>query len=1567
MGLGLLLTGGVREASAQGANVCDRTLQVNNAIVAASGAATCVQVTPLHLRDITTLDLSDQGLTSLLAGDFNGLVRLDSLDLSGNALASLPSGVFDELYLLKTLRLDGNLLQTLPEGIFDELFLLEELTLHENRFTSLPDGLFEEFSRFDGMQADGSQSDNSGAYPRIQRFLDRHDVSSPEEFIAALPAPYLQRFVLMYRSESPAAPHVSEDYPRVISFGGDGAMTFAWTTDPSAPAPFRQSVEFLRQNETDWTAGVIDYSGASPQIIAPASCKSCHGSFNKPMWGMWSQWSGSEHVSQPRSEEDIRSADAAMGRVMASSDPLTEPLDFSTSSFETSFRAQRFFSRGPPPSTAVAEEAGAVWAWRHAEVLYRILRGRYPDFRSFSDEVVCAAHDDLAAFAVALNQFSQPEQNLFASDADPRFPDQPGYVISPAPDLLTYTYYYHTGGSVADSIVFLLIADVLRDEPIVRRLYRSVSNSDAVVPHVTDLQKSAMLYYGPGSATAEDELIQKLRLHFGQGTAASLDAREAQSGRHYLGGVLSASFRDGLATVMRPRMCSALTGSVPGGLGVALEDGDAVLSWDAPSYDTDAVTGYRIWRGVGTADPTIHVANTALTWTDAAPEPGQYVYAVQALYDDYYLGRESPPVRFAVTTAPPQAVENLSATLGTGKVTLSWDAPSSGVEATGYQILRGPAASSLEVLVWDTSNTKTTYVDTTVTTGAGYAYSVKALTGASAGPAAAPVLVGPAAAPGVTSATTFTVMEGATAVGTLEATDADTAVGDLVWSIPSGAAGGADRAEFTLSAAGVLAFASAKDYESPDDVGGDGTYALTVQVSDGKQSGTADLSVTLSNRNEAPSANAGADQDGIEGGATVRLSGTGTDPDADDTPSYGWTQTAGTTVTLSAADAAATSFTAPSDLSAEETLRFTLRVTDAGGLYAEDEVAVTVEAAAAAPVVTSATTFTVMEGATAVGTLTATDEDTSAGELTWSLAGGADQGRFTLSAAGVLAFASAKDYESPDDVGGDGTYALTVQVSDGKQSGTADLSVTLSNRNEAPSANAGADQDGIEGGATVRLSGTGTDPDADDTPSYGWTQTAGTTVTLSAADAAATSFTAPSDLSAEETLRFTLRVTDAGGLYAEDEVAVTVEAAAAAPVVTGATTFTVMEGATAVGTLTATDEDTSAGELTWSLAGGADQGRFTLSAAGVLAFASAKDYESPDDVGGDGTYALTVQVSDGKQSGTADLSVTLSNRNEAPSANAGADQDGIEGGATVRLSGTGTDPDADDTPSYGWTQTAGTTVTLSAADAAATSFTAPSDLSAEETLRFTLRVTDAGGLYAEDEVAVTVEAAAVSRSVLTAWVEQLPERHDGTSVFTFELHFSEEMNLGYAALRDSAFQVTAGTVVNARRQSPPSNRSWHIDVEPTSDADVALVLPAGRACDVTGTICTADGRRLSNRLDLRVAGPQLPGPTAWAERVPDSHDGTTFRFRLRFSAEIDIGYVTLRDNSFDVTGGSITYVQRLARPSNRDWEITVAPDSNANVVLVLAADRACDTAGAICTAGGERLSNRLEITIRGPG
>ena len=98
----------------------------------------------------------------------------------------------------------------------------------------------------------------------------------------------------------------------------------------------------------------------------------------------------------------------------------------------------------------------------------------------------------------------------------------------------------------------------------------------------------------------------------------------------------------------------------------------------------------------------------------------------------------------------------------------------------------------------------------------------------------------------------------------------------------------------------------------------------------------------------------------------------------------------------------------------------------------------------AAPEITSSGPFSVDEGVTAVATLTADDSDTAIGDLVWSMTGGEDSGAFTLS-NGVLAFAAAKDYESPDDFDMDGTFLVTVQVSDGDNTDSAELVVNLGN------------------------------------------------------------------------------------------------------------------------------------------------------------------------------------------------------------------------------------------------------------------------------------------------------------------------------------------------------------------------------------------------------------------------------------------------------------------------------------------------------------------------------------------
>ena len=228
-----------------------------------------------------------------------------------------------------------------------------------------------------------------------------------------------------------------------------------------------------------------------------------------------------------------------------------------------------------------------------------------------------------------------------------------------------------------------------------------------------------------------------------------------------------------------------------------------------------------------------------------------------------------------------------------------------------------------------------------------------------------------------------------------------------------------------------------------------------------------------------------------------------------------------------------------------------------------------------------------------------------------------------------------------------------------------------------------------------------------------------------------------------------------------------------------------------------------------------------------------------------------------------------------------------------------------------------------------------------------------------------------AESPLTAAIHDAPESHDGQEDFTFELRFSEEPKEGFSdvTLRDHAFTVKGGTVAGARQMDGDSdtpNIRWEISVSPDSNADVTVELSATEDCGAQGAICTDDGTILSSPLEFTVKGPPL---TASFESVPTSHNGSgEFRFRIAFSEEFSLSYKTLRDDHvFTVEGGKVTGARRLVKGSNIGWEVVVEPDSNGDVTIVLPATTDCNAQGAICTGDGRPLSNRLEITVSGPG
>ncbi|MFP2906894.1 myxosortase-dependent M36 family metallopeptidase [Pyxidicoccus sp. 3LFB2] len=552
-------------------------------------------------------------------------------------------------------------------------------------------------------------------------------------------------------------------------------------------------------------------------------------------------------------------------------------------------------------------------------------------------------------------------------------------------------------------------------------------------------------------------------------------------------------------------------------------------------------------------------------------------------------------------------------------------------------------------------------------------------------------------APAVT-ASSVTVDERSTATLSATGSDADGDALTYAWTQLSGepvVLSGANTATATFSTA---------------DVSADAVLTFRVSVSDASATASQEVTVNVRNVNQAPTANAGADISASEL-QPVTLSGSASDVDGDSL-TYTWVQISGTPVALAGATTATATFTVP-ESAGNETLSFRLTVSD-GQLSTSDTVNVSVNASNHAPTVTAAP-VTVNERATA--TLTATASDVDGDTLTYA---------WTQLTGDTVVLANANTatatFTAPE-VTTDSVLTFRVTVSDGTAIATHDVAVTVRNANRAPTANAGADASADER-ALVILSGSASDADGD-ALTYAWVQTSGTAVALNGADSDTALFTAP-ETAIGETLTFRFTVSD-GQLTTSDTVSVSVSHVNLAPVVTA---FAVEADERGTATLDAFGADADGDTLTyaWTQLSGPE---VTLSGANT----STATFSTPE-VTADTEFTFRVTVSDGTATASEDVVVTVRQVNQAPVANAGDDVS-VKGKAAVTLNGSASADAEGSTLTYQWTQVGGPWVTLTGADTATPSFTAP-NAKANTELVFRLVVSDGSLTSAADTVTVTV-------------------------------------------------------------------------------------------------------------------------------------------------------------------------------------------------------------------------------------
>ncbi|OQW33699.1 MAG: hypothetical protein A4C66_04015, partial [Nitrospira sp. HN-bin3] len=525
-----------------------------------------------------------------------------------------------------------------------------------------------------------------------------------------------------------------------------------------------------------------------------------------------------------------------------------------------------------------------------------------------------------------------------------------------------------------------------------------------------------------------------------------------------------------------------------------------------------------------------------------------------------------------------------------------------------------------------------------------------------------------------------------------------------------------------------------------------GSDTLTITSTD--STGTADtdnLSITVTAVNDTPtdlSLSANQVAENAANGTTVGTV-SGTDPDAGDTKTYSFTDSAGGRFAINSSTGVITvANSSLLDYEAATSHSVTVRVTDAGGLTYDETFTINVTNVNETPTDLSLSANQVAENAangTTVGTVSGTDPD--AGDTkTYSFTDSAG-GRFAInSSTGEITVAdgSLLDYEAAT------SHSVTVRVTDsGGLTYDETFTINLTNVNETPTDLSLSSNTVAENAANGTVIGTvsGTDPDSGDTKTYSFTNSAGgrfainsSTGEITVADGSLLNYEAATSHNV------TVRVTDVGGLTYDEMFTINVTDVNETPTDLSLSANTITENAatgTIIGTVTGTDPDIG-DTKTYSLTDSAG-GRFSIhSATGQISVANSSllDYEAAT------SHTVTVRVTDsGGLTYDETFTINLTNVNETPTDLALSSNTVAENAANGTVVGTvsGTDPDAGDTKTYSFTDSAGGRFAINSSTGQIT--VANGSLLDYETAAshsVTVRVTDSGGLTYDETFTINL-------------------------------------------------------------------------------------------------------------------------------------------------------------------------------------------------------------------------------------
>ena len=344
------------------------------------------------------------------------------------------------------------------------------------------------------------------------------DATSVEEFVLGLPKSHMHRAAFMVDSQALDQDFVSEEHPRVISFGATADTIFAWGTD--ADSPRYEEVEFIAKETGDWAFGVIDFATTPPTVKREEEiCQTCHiGDPPHPLWAVYPNWPGSMST------------------------------EYEAQSVE---RIEAWHETGDPRLTAIpvypddldpdrmAFEFNDALAIRHGEVLIEsVMPAELAAGVRFAQELLCRGggwgKNVKARFPARQSPATMGDGQGGYRNVNPNKSPQAGYNSSNNTTLFSVIALY---------LVNYLVA---HDEQV-KALYEEVENTESA-------RFSWHLHYAPETATALDELASRVQIAFGLKGGKQLKYRRNTQAHRFRDMQLKA----GHLNYLLPKVCATL-------------------------------------------------------------------------------------------------------------------------------------------------------------------------------------------------------------------------------------------------------------------------------------------------------------------------------------------------------------------------------------------------------------------------------------------------------------------------------------------------------------------------------------------------------------------------------------------------------------------------------------------------------------------------------------------------------------------------------------------------------------------------------------------------------------------------------------------------------------------------------------------------------------------------------------------------------------------------------------------------------------------------------------------------